>query len=65
MEFPSDKLLALARRLDLAEATTLRLAVGAYHQLADRCVMDRTAYSLEVAELREKIRLLESTERSI
>lgn len=61
-DFPRFELEQIALGIDeeMPEtAAVLRQAVKAHSELSDRCVMDRTEYSLQIAALNLRIRQLE------
>lgn len=59
-EFPTLSLLRIAEDLDRRgcpfNADAIRSAVKSYDQLSERCVMDRTELSIEIANLRARLR---------
>lgn len=63
-EFPREELTEIARDLDRLGmwrlGTAVWQAIKSHNELADRCVMDATEASLEIARLRDKIAELEN-----
>lgn len=55
-EFPRAALEAIrSHSRDSGMRLVAREAIAAYDELAERCVMDRTEYSLQIAQLRARL----------
>lgn len=52
----TDKAPASVEAVRERRIATIRAAVKAYEQLQERCVMDRTELSIEIANLRARLR---------